>query len=117
MVKFVWWGLLCCGVVNGLVYSCVGSPEKYFYMLGVLVVCCILLVVHYCSTKKWCVRKNDDSADYDEDHPRVFINSFLLSFVLLVIACITGYMGCIVALATMMLTFVVAAVRESLYTY
>ena len=116
MVKFVWCGLICCGTANGLVYSYVESPEKYFYILGILMVCSILLMIHHRSTEKWCERKKDDNMDYDEENPRVFINSVLLAFVLLLIACIMGYVSCIIGLTTVLIAFIIAADREVNYS-
>lgn len=118
MVKLVFGGLICCGVANGLVFSCVESSDKYAWMLVIMFLCCALLLWHWRSTKQWCDdKKRDDHVDYDEDHARVFINSFIVTFILLVIACLVGYMGLIVAIATMMVAFAVAAIREGMYSY
>lgn len=117
MVKFVWVSLVCCGVANGLVYGYVKSPEKYLYMLVVAVVCCLLLVIHYRSTRKWCESRNgEDNRDYDEDHFPIFINSTFVAFLLMLIACVFCHAYVVIGLLTMLISFIVASLREAIYT-
>lgn len=118
MVKFVWVALVCCGIANGLIYSYVASPTMYLYMLVVALLCCVLLVIHNHSTKKWCKNreKEEENMDYDEDHFPLFLNSTLLAFVLMLIACVVGSTACIIAMVTMLISFMIAALREALYS-
>lgn len=118
MVKFVFGGLICCGVANGLICTYVKSPERNTWMVVVMIICCVLLVWHWHATKSWCdAKKRDYNVDYDEDHPRIFIRSFFIALILLVLACFIGHMGFVAALVTLLAAFAVAARRETMYTY
>lgn len=135
VVKFVWFALICCSAANGVIWYFDELP----WMLLVLLIGVALLIVHRAYTKNWCTRaKNSRSdgvyGDYDEDHPCMFMFSFLISVVTsIVIMVIWGVLflvsmissvvapylaivsSCFVGSLTALVFFTAASCREWMY--
>lgn len=111
MIKFTWFGFVCCGIANGVVFSRVTTPERFIYMGVVLLICCALVAIHRHFTKGLV----DENRDYDEEHSPIFIVSSVTVVIVALIALIAGSVAVAVGLLTAGMGFVLASVRESMY--
>ena len=115
MIKFIWFGLICCSAANGVIWYSEEIPDVW--MLLVIFLCVVLVLVHRYYTEKWCNDKNDENhRDYDVDHFPLFVNSLFISLIFTVIACIFST-SCAIAGLTATIFFVVASIREAMYTW
>lgn len=139
MVKFVYFGLICCSVANGFVWYSKEIPNAY--VLLVLLICVFLVILHRHHTRKWCKdgnernynndeenRSNYEERDYYEDHPCVFVVSFVVALIFLLVSCLflllvlclsipsCGIVSCVIASLTAAIFFLVAARREVRYS-
>ena len=141
MVKFVYFGLICCSVANGLIWYFKEIPD--ICMLAVLLICVFLILLYRHHTKKWCknedeqnhsndedIHRDDDNyRDYDVDRPSVFIVSFFVAAVFLLILCLSLILilclsvpyseivsSCAIASLTAVVFFAVASLREARYS-
>ena len=112
MIRFTWFGLVCCGVVNGLVFKYVSSQEKYIFLMILAMVCFVLITVHRLSTDKFC----SEDADYDEYHFPIFRYSALAFIVLALIALVAGFEAVSLGLILPGIAFIFVCFQESKYT-
>jgi hypothetical protein len=111
MIKLVWVGFVCCGIANGVIFSETASPEKYFYMAVVLLICFVFVGIHRHFTKHLV----DENRDYDEDHRPIFLASAVAAVIVALIALIAGAIALSVGLLTAGVGFTLVIPRESNY--
>jgi hypothetical protein len=115
-IFFIWLGLICCGVANGLIYDHVQAPQSYYYMVIPSILAVILLVVHHIYTRNWY----DAIDEGDEQHSPIFGGSACLSFVagfaaIFVVQTGEASWGFFIALMTMFVSFCLARIKEADY--
>ena len=76
VIFFLWLGLICCAVANGLIYDRVQVPEINHYLMLVGLVAVILLAIHRLYTRHW-----ETIEDVHSKHNSVFIPSTIVSVV------------------------------------
>jgi len=122
-IFFIWFGLICCGVANGIIFDHVNTPERYYYMVVSSAVAVILLVVHRIYTQDWCkLKKRTKKNEKVEHHLEIFGISAMLSgplFTASVLSAHTGdtSWGFFVGNTTAFVLICIATVRESNYIW
>lgn len=118
MEYVIWIALICCSVANGLIYSHEFLSYRYLYMAGVSLISVMLIILYYRYTKSWC-RSEDEiqCVHYYEYHESVFIRSFMLTILMVIIAlfCFPG--GVLVGLITAGICFLICSFREVKYVW
>ncbi len=112
MIRFTWFGLVCCGVASGLVFNYVSSHEKYICMMVLAMVCFILVTIHKLATDKLC----SEDLDYDEYHAPIFRYSAIISILIAIISAFFGLEPLSFGSVFSGIAFIFAAFQESKYT-
>ena len=141
MIKLVWLGLICCSAANAII--CYFETIPNVYILGVVLICCVLVWLHRHCTKKWCKQKLEEDSkdgeviyrDYDEVRSSPFLSSFLVALVLTAIFGVSLVilfllqlklsftfapyfaiiLSCFIGSLTATISFAVALIREAEY--
>jgi len=116
VILLIWFGLICCGVANGLIYDHVLAPQSYYYMMIPSIIAVILLIVHRVYTRHWYGPTDEG----DPHYTIMFGGSATISFIVGVsslFAIRTGEVswGFFIALLTMFIAFCIARMREVIY--
>ncbi len=66
-VYLIWFGVICCGAMNGYFCEDFQYPGNLILMLCSSIVCAIILLIHRRITKDW-VTSASESSSLDEDY-------------------------------------------------
>ena len=118
-IFFIWLMIVCCGVVNGLLYSMLESPKNFIFMSLVSVICVVFLLLHRRITKNWKTPSKKLPNNWSEFHLPVFRITMSLSFFFLVLLIFRYqyYEVQIVASITILVASFIAYKRELNYTH
>ena len=112
--SIIWGCLVLLSVVNGYIWY--SEEISNSYVIGVILACAGLIVLHRYFTREWCDnRDNGNYRDYDEEHPHLYAISMIISFIVLVVSLFLSISFMIGAL-TASLSFFAAFLREAKYT-
>ena len=121
VIALLWFGLICCGVANGLIYDYVNVPQSYYYMVIIGVINAVILVYHRVYTRDWCTpKKKLKKNERREEHFQVFGLSALFSVGVFASSLLTAKTGetswgFFIGSTMVMVSFFIATARESYY--
>ncbi len=110
----IWGCIVLLSVVNGYIWYSEEIPNSY--VIGVILACAGLIVLHRYFTREWCDnRDNGNYRDYDEEHSHLYAISMIISLIVLVVSLFLPVCFLITAL-TAFASFFAAFIREAKYT-
>lgn len=117
-IFFIWLGVICCGIANGLLYSNLETPKNFIFMSLASTGCVVILLIHRRITKKW-KSSSYVPITWRDFHLPVFRITMLLSFFFLVILIFRyqDYEEHIVACITILVASFIAYKKELSYTH